>query len=171
MVQRTVQLGLSFEAMDTSKANKRVGVFLILPVKKGVKSAMDQELENIPMDEKMGKISDLLDYAKSMVEPIIHQKYQQNEYMDGMIMSVLTGYGGQGIATRLLNAVEGLTKELKLNLIYVGCTSKYSSLVMAKSGYEVAYSLRYDEYIKDGVQVFKPEPPHDTMSAYIKLLD
>lgn len=128
---------------------------------------MDQELENFPMDEKMGKISDLLDYAKSMVESII----QQNEYMDGMIMSVLTGYGGQGIATRLLNAVEGLTREMKLKVIYVGCTSKYSALVMAKSGYEEVYSFRYDQYIKDGVQVFKPEPPHDTMSAYIKLLD
>lgn len=165
-----MQLGLSFEAIDTSKGNKRVGVFLANTCKRGVKTALDDELETIEVDEKMGKISDILDYAKALVEPILDEKYHKDEYMDGVIMSVLTGYGGHGIARRMLQAVEELSKELRLKIIYVGCTSEYSAAVVAKSGFDVVYSLRYDQYLKDGVQVFNPKKPHDTLRVYIKLL-
>lgn len=170
IILRTVQLGFSVEAIDT-RSNKRIGVFLTAPVKKNVKSALEQELEKLEMDEKMGKIGDILDYAKSMVEPLIHSKYNQDQYLDGVIMSVLSEYGGQGIGKKLLNAVEGVARELKLHLIYVGCSSEYSAKVVAKCGFQEIYSLRYDEYLKDGRPVFLPKAPHDTLRAYIKLLE
>lgn len=166
IVLRTVQLGMSFEAIDTTKNDQRVGVFLTAPAAKGVTSELDLELEQLEIDDQMEKIGGFLDYAKSIVEPMM----KSDVYLEGVIMSVLPGYGGQGIGKRLLHAVEEMAVEMGLPLIYVGCTSEYSARVVAKCGFQEVYHLRYDAYLKEGVQVFDPRPPHDTFRAYIKLL-
>lgn len=170
IVQRTVEVGMSFEAIDTTKGNKRIGVFLSAPCKKNTKSALDKELETMPIDDQMAKISEILDYVKTMTEPIIHTQHKVDEYLEGVIMSVLSGYGGQGVGKKLMAAVERMAKERKYKLIYVGCTSEFSARVVAKCGFQLAYSLRYDQYLKDGQPLFKPKAPHDTVRAYIKLL-
>lgn len=55
-----VEGGLSFEAIDESADNERVGVILCQMHMKGAKNQIEEELEGMEMDEKTEKISNLL---------------------------------------------------------------------------------------------------------------
>lgn len=168
MVLRLVEMGFSYEAIDTSRGNKRVGVSLCAPCKIGVKSALDLELEDMEMDENMGKIVALLEYTKEQSLALLKDKYQTDEYLDGFLAAVLDEYTAQGVAQRLGIAVTRMAMEMNISVIVCLCTSIYSAKSVQKLGLELIYNLRYDEYLKDGVPVFKPKPPHDMVRVLVK---
>ena len=157
----------SFEAIDPTKGNKRVGVFVCSVVKNGIPSALDLELEKMECDEKMGKIADILDYAKSRAAHLIKEG---EEHLDMGILSVASDYGGKGIGDRLFKVALSFAKDRNLRVSYVGCTSEISARLAIKNGFQVVDNIRYDKYLKNGVQVFHPIAPHDTLRPCIKFL-
>lgn len=154
-VQRFVEMGFSFEAIDTNEGNKRVGVFLCAPCKIGVKSSLDVELERMDRDENMGKIMELVDYAKEQSLPILRTKYNTEGYLHGFLVNVLKEYTSQGIAEMVGRAVNRMAMEMNIRIVLGIATSVYSAKSSLKAGSEVFYSLRYDEY--------HLKPPHDAV--------
>lgn len=61
-----------------------------------------------------------------------------------------------------------LAKEQGCYLIRADCTSFISAKLCERLGYESIYSLKYEDYKKNGVAVFKPEHPHTEVKVYVK---
>lgn len=170
-VRRTAESGLSFEAIDTSDGNKRVGAYLCTVYEKGVPHAIDEELGAMDMDEKMQKVVDILDGMHLHLRPQIYERFNVNAYLEGVNLSVLPGYGGQGIAGKLSEAIENKAREMSFPLVYVCCSSEYTAKVVAKRNYQLIHTLPYDQHLEDGTQVFHTKPPHTAIKCYVRLVD
>lgn len=168
-LMRTATNGLSFEAIDTSDGNRRVGAYLCTTYKKGEQNPIDAELEAFPgIDDKMTKIAGMLDGMHLNLRPVIYDRYCVDEYLEGVNLSVLPGYAGKGIAGRLTQAIEDKAREMGLSLVYVCCSSEYTARVVEKREYELLHTLPYADYIVDGQIVFVPDAPHTALKCYTK---
>ncbi|EDW30999.1 GL15167 [Drosophila persimilis] len=75
---------------------------------------------------------------------------------------------GLGLGARLMSAVAERARALGHPLVTVDCTSLYSAGLMARLGYELINTIRYDEYLDEfGQQVFRPPAPHDSVKTYV----
>lgn len=169
-VLRLAQDGLSFEAIDTIDADKRVGVLLCTVNQKGIMNPIDEELSGTEIDEKMTILFDILHDVLPFVNSEIFGRYQCDKYFEGVLLSVLSSYGGQGIAGKLIDAAEEKAKELQTGLIYICASSKFTAGAVAKRGFQTIYTLPYEEFLRNGQRVVSPKPPHVAMKSCIKLL-
>lgn len=164
------QSGLSFEAIDTSCDNKRVGVFLCTMYEKGVRHPIEAEVDSMARDENMNQIFDILHELHPAVHSEIFEKRGQTCYLEGTHLSVLSDYGGQGIAGKLIGAVEDKAREINVNLVYICCSSEFTARAVAKRDFEMFDTYRYDQYSRDGKCIFQPSGPHVGLKSYIKVL-
>lgn len=165
-----VQAGLSFEAIDTANGNERVGVFLCEIIRKDCPNRIDEEISKLPVEEGMQKMGDLIDYTKTFVDRIIFDEFKKSEYLEGQMVSVKESHGGRGIAKMLTEAILGLAMELKIDLVYVGCTSEYTAKAVAKLGFQEIFTMPYSDYKVNNEQVFHPKAPHTAFRGCIKLV-
>lgn len=170
-VLRTAENGLSFEAIDTSDGNKRVGAYLCTAFKDGEENPIDLELATVEMDEKMGKVCEMLDGMHSTLRPEIYKKFNVNEYLEGVNLSVLPSYAGKGIAGKLTQAIEDKARELNIGLVYVCCSSHFTARVVQKRDYELIHTLPHDQNLDaEGRKVFDIPEPHSALKCYVKLI-
>lgn len=170
---RMVQSGLCFEAIDTRKeaVNQRVGVFLCTLYEKDVPHPIDEEVNAMTFDKKMGQIFDILHQPHPIITSEIYDRRGRSRYLDGTQLSVIRDYGGQGIAGKLIEAVENKARDMGVDLVCICCTSEYSARAVSNRGYHIIHSYRYDEYVRDGQQIFQPKEPHVAIQSYIKILN
>lgn len=166
-----VESGLSFEAIDESADNKRIGVILCQIHGKGVKNEIEEELEGMQMDEKTEKISNLLNEIYPSVTREIYDNRQKSAYFEGVYLSVLSGYGGQGIAGKLIGAMEMKAHHLDIDTIYICCSSEFSGKACEKRDYVLFHTYPYTNHTRNGAVVFKVKPPHYALKSYIKILN
>lgn len=160
--------GLSFEAIDTQNGNKRVGAYLCTNFKEGEKNPIDEQLEAFhEVDEKMEKLTDLLDGLHLHLRPEIFRRFQVKEYLEGVNLSVLPEYAGQGIAGKLTQAIEERSREVGIPLVYVCCSSEYTARVVQKRNYQLIHTLPYDQHLKEGKRVFYTQEPHVALKCYV----
>lgn len=164
--------GLSFEAIDTVDGKEEiVGAFLCTTHEKGEPHPLYEKIAQYPMDEKFTRIIDLTDYAKLLAEPTIRGKYHADEYLEGVMLSVLPSHSGRGIAKELIKAVEKHAEAKDIKLVYVGCSSEFTAKVMQKLGYEGVAEVPYEDYKRNGKQMFdKVKSPHVAYKVFIKYL-
>lgn len=167
---RTVQMGYSFEAIDTSKGDKRVGCMLNVPVDIDVESPLAKEFEALEVGEEIKAKTEFLGFVKSKALDIIQERYKTDRCLLGTILSVLPEYGGQGIGQRLLATMREVMTELGISVAFGIYTSAYSAKIVTKRGLELVYKLNYNEYLKDGVTAFKCNPPHDAVQVYVEVM-
>lgn len=169
---RTAESGLSFEAIDTSDGDKRVGAYLCTVYTKGEKNDIDLELGAMEMDERMEKLDGILDGMHQHLRPEIFRRFQVHSYLEGVNLSVLPSHAGQGIAGKLTQAIEDKARELNIDLVYVCCSSEYTARVVQKRDYELIHTLPYDQYVdKEGQRVFNIQEPHVALKCYAKFVN
>lgn len=96
------------------------------------------------------------------------QAYPQ--YTDGLeagILSVNPVYRGLGIAKALTQRTVQYARDAGFPLIRCDCSSLYSSRVCASTGFKVAYSQKYADYVVNGVRPMLPEAPHHEFVVYV----
>lgn len=165
--------GLSFEAVDTANGEEEIaGAFLCTTHRKGEENAIYSEVFRLaPMDDKFRRINDLTDFAKELLAPGIGPRFNTvTEYLEGVMLSVKESYSGQGIAKRLIKAVEDDARAKSIRLMYVGCSSEFTAKAMLRMGYEQVVTIPYDEYRKEGKPLFEIKPPHTAYKGFIKFL-
>lgn len=165
-----VESGLSFEAIDESADNERVGVILCQMHMKGAKNQIEEELEGMEMDEKTEKISNLLNEIYPSVLSEIYNHRQKSAYFEGVYLSVRSDYGGRGIAGKLIAAMEMKARDLDVETIYICCSSEFSRKACEKQDFVLFHSYPYTNHVRNGEVVFNVKPPHYALKSYIKIL-
>ena len=78
-------------------------------------------------------------------------------------------YRGRRIATALTHKSVELAKELGFPLVRMDCTSHYSALTAKRLGMEIAYSLKYSDYLtRNGRPLFDTRAPHNSATVYVQ---
>lgn len=165
--------GFSYQAVSTTENGQEeiAGAILCTIHKKNEENAIYKVVFEKPMDEKFKKINDLTDYAKVLAAPTIEGVHQVTEYLEGVFLSVKESFSGQGIAKKLVTAMEEGARAKSVKLIYVGCSSEYTAKVLLRLGYTEVAAVKYAEYRHDNELVFGGvKPPHVAYKAMIKLL-
>lgn len=170
-VQRLAEEGLSLEAIDTTNGNKRVGAYLCSAYRKDTPHPIDVEIESMEQDDQIKSLCDILHEPLDVVRSEIHDRHKKDAYFEGIFLSVLSEYCGQGIGARLIKAAEDKAREINIHAIYVCATSNYTAAAVAKQGYEGVYTLPYDKYEKDGKRIYYPKHPHVALQSFVKVVD
>lgn len=168
---RLVQLGNCFEAIDMSKGAKRIGVALYEVCEIGVVSPLAKEIKDLELTKTLQLKADFISIIKSRALGIIKERYNMDRCIYFSIVSVLPEYAKQGIGQRFTNFTKVLMQELNIDLGFAIYTSAYSYKMAIKTGAELIYKLNYDEYLKEGEQVFKTKPPHDAVRVCVRFSD
>lgn len=167
---RMAQSGLSFEAVDTKQADSRVGVYLCTRYDHGVSHPIETEVSEMTLEQDMEFIFDILDQLHPVVNEEIFERRGHSSYLEGTHLSVLREYSGQGIAGKLIAAVEKKATELGLDLVYICCSSEFTAKAVFKRQYKMFHSLHYADYQKDGRVIFQPSGPHQALKCCLKEL-
>lgn len=171
-ITRMVQSGLCFEAIDARKAvNQRVGIFLCTLYERNVPHPIMQEVEGMALDRKMSHILDIMHAPHPFVQSEIYDRRGRSRYLEGTQLSVLSEYAGQGIAGKLIEAVENKARDLVVDVVYICCSSEFTARAVSKHDFHIIHSYRYDEYVRNGQQIFQPKEPHVALKSYIKILN
>lgn len=171
-VRMMVEQGLAVEAIDPANGNERVGVFLCQVYEKGAPNGIDEAMAKVPMDDKMERIGEFLDYTKRFVHEEIYGRQGKEAFLEGMMINVKEGHNGRGIAQLLTNAIIDLARELKISVVYVGCSSEFTARVMVKMGFKEICRVAFADYRPDGGRfVFSLKEPHTHFKGYMMLLD
>ncbi|XP_074042780.1 arylalkylamine N-acetyltransferase 1-like isoform X2 [Leptinotarsa decemlineata] len=153
--------GLSLLAIHEGKL---IGVCLNAILEKGQKKSMKCK------DEKFSKILNLFNYVGSQVN--IFDKYPECDRGVAIgIVSVDESYRGKGIAKKLMEKTRQIGKERGCGFITVDCTSHFTACAVKRLGFELYYSLNYEDYKVDGQVVLKPQEPHRAFTVYTKKID
>lgn len=158
-IARLAEGGLSFEAIDTSAGNRRVGVLLCTSYHRTQKNEIVEELKTLPGDPKTKRLDELLDNVFPVVHEEIFERRQKTEYLEGVFLSVLSEFGGRGIAGQLVEAAEKKAQQIGMDLVYICCSSAYSAKVCERRGFELFHSFPCPM-----------KPPHDALHSFLKLL-
>lgn len=172
-IQRTAETGLSFEAIDTSAGDKRVGVFLCTTNEKDVENPIDTESKSLisNVDEKTAKLSMIPKFLYPVVQAEVYEKLGKKVYFEGVFLSVLSDYGGRGIAGKLIEAIEKKAQQMEIDTVYICCSSEFSAKSCKKSEFKLFHEYPYTDFVKDGEIIFKVKPPHYAMKSYLKTFD
>ncbi|XP_057662355.1 arylalkylamine N-acetyltransferase 1-like [Diorhabda carinulata] len=131
----------------------------------GIIERDSNEDEFVSKDEKFSKIVKLLDYVAVESDPF--QIYPGiDRAMVVKILSVDNSYRGKGIAKYLIAKTREIARYEGCGFISVDCTSHYTACAAKKLGFDLHYTLNYEDYKIDGKVVFKPEPPHKSVTVY-----
>lgn len=166
-----VQSGLAFEAIDTSCGNKREGVFLCTLYEKDVKHPIEEEVNGLDLDQKMIYISEILQELHPFVISEIIDRCGKSRYLEGTHLSVLSDYGGQGIAGKLIEAVENKAREMAVDLVYICCSSEFTARAVLKRDFKMFHTYPYDSFSRDGKLIFQPTGPHKALKCCVKMLN
>ncbi|XP_050299236.1 arylalkylamine N-acetyltransferase 1-like isoform X2 [Anthonomus grandis grandis] len=159
---KNIDNGLNLKAIHNGKI---IGVCLNDLLKRGY--LQDPPDEHEITDPKFSKIVRML--GKVEVESDIFSKFPDSDTaMTTKILTVNNAYRGQGIAKELLNKTREMAKELGAGFMSVDCTSHFTALALKKLGFECIYTLRYADHKENGEVVFKPEPPHESVTVYVQ---
>lgn len=153
-----------------SNDDKRVGVFLCTKYRKGIENIIDQELKQLQHDKNFDVFVDILHDPLPFVQQQIFSRPNAS-YFEGVLLSVLNGYGGQGIAGKLLEAVEEKARNLGLGAIYVCASSNFTFKAVLKKGFGLEMTIPYEQYLKDGRMAVLPKAPHNAVRACVKYLE
>ncbi|CAH1160175.1 unnamed protein product [Phaedon cochleariae] len=123
------------------------------------------EEEFVCEDEKFSKIVKLLQHIEEISDPF--QKYPGvDKAIVVKILSVDDTYRGRGIAKELMSKTIDLAKGRGCGFCSVDCSSYYTARAAKKLGFELHYTLKYEDYKVDGKSVFDPVAPHKAMTVY-----
>lgn len=129
--------------------------------------AVKESLAEGCANPKFRKILGLMDLVDSKYD--FFEKYPHvDRGMEIKILSVDPEYRGRGIAHGLTRISMDYLRENHIPVMFVLCTSHFSARVMMKLNFECEFVLPFTEYLKDGVQVLKPDPPHLQAEIMIK---
>ncbi|XP_072376345.1 arylalkylamine N-acetyltransferase 1-like isoform X2 [Diabrotica undecimpunctata] len=125
------------------------------------------EFEEYPVtDERFVKVVRLLEYAEREVD--LFKRYPEvNKILSIFILSVDASLRGKGIAKKLTNKAKELAKEHGAQIIFMECTSFFSAAMAKSLGYELIWSLDYENYKINGEVVLKPAPPHKSLQLFV----
>lgn len=99
------------------------------------------------------------------------EKYRVEKVMHSMLLGVDKDYRSKGLGTQLYRENMKLAKKLGYSLYTCDCTSLYSAKACLNLGFDIVYEMPYADYKdENGVQIFKPHPPHDKIRVFAKLL-
>lgn len=84
------------------------------------------------------------------------------------IMSVSSEYRGAGIAMALLKKTMELVEKMSVPLSYCICSSRFSGIICAQSGFEAVHRLPYKDYMVEGRRQIRPEEPHTEAVLYVR---
>ncbi|XP_022918295.2 arylalkylamine N-acetyltransferase 1-like [Onthophagus taurus] len=151
--------------MAITDSGKIIGVCL-----NGIINKNDGKEEFIVKDPKFSKITNLLSYVDKMAD--VFGKYPDIDKMISVdILSVDKSWRGQGIAKKLMNKTRELAREQDFKLMRCDCSSHFSAKAIARLGFQCIYSLKYEDYKKEGRPVFNPEHPHKEVTVYIQRIN
>ncbi|XP_022224855.2 dopamine N-acetyltransferase [Drosophila obscura] len=146
------------------------GIRMVGAVVAGPKDAHESDHLAVELVEhsgtKWGRILGLL--ARVEQETNVCQRYGVPSAIHVHALGIDHTLRGLGLGVRLMNAVAERARALGHPLVTVDCTSLYSARLMARLGYELINTLRYDDYLDEtGQQVFRPPAPHDSVKTYV----
>lgn len=99
------------------------------------------------------------------------ERYGVDKIMQSMVLSVDGKYRGKGLGTQLYAENMKLAKDLGYKVYVCDCTSLFSAKACLKLGFETIFEIAYSDYKNDkGVQIFKPNAPHDKIRVLAKVL-
>lgn len=166
-----VEGGLCFEAIDGRAGNKRVGALLTSIYRKGEKNPIDEELESMEMDYTLATLVDVLHSPLPKIQSQIFSHYKKDRYLDGVFLSVLSSYGGQGIAGQLIEAAEHRAQELGVEAVLFSATSQFTAAAVSKRGYQIIHTFPYEKYLQEGKRVLFTRTPHVAANFCVKLFN
>uniref|UniRef100_A0A6P7FKK1 aralkylamine N-acetyltransferase n=1 Tax=Diabrotica virgifera virgifera TaxID=50390 RepID=A0A6P7FKK1_DIAVI len=125
------------------------------------------EFEEYPVkDERFVKVVRLLEYAERKVD--LFKRYPEvNKILSIFVLSVDASLRGKGIAKKLTNKSKELAKEHGAQMVFLECTSFFSAAVAKSLGYELVWSLDYENYKVNGEVVLKPVHPHKSLQLFV----
>lgn len=91
-----------------------------------------------------------------------------NEYLDARILSVNSNYRGSGIAGKLMEHTIQYMRNHQLKIIHVMCSSFYSARVCEKMNFKKVYQLPFVDYVVNGENPIRPEPPHQAVQILVQ---
>ncbi|XP_034108603.1 arylalkylamine N-acetyltransferase 1 isoform X1 [Drosophila albomicans] len=118
---------------------------------------------------KFKKILGLMDHVEEKFN-IFDIYPNEEQILDGKILSVDTNYRGMGIAGKLTERAYEFMLANQISVYHVMCTSHYSAVVMEKLGFHEVFNMQFADYKKDGEVVFKPAAPHVGVRVLVKEL-
>jgi ribosomal protein S18 acetylase RimI-like enzyme len=91
------------------------------------------------------------------------------EIVNLQMLCVSPQYGGRGIAGKLIELTENITREKGIKLIISEATSDFSARALAKAGFFVENTVEYSTFLKDRTKPFHNiSGPHKCASLMIK---
>ncbi|KAJ9596159.1 hypothetical protein L9F63_027218 [Diploptera punctata] len=155
--------------MAVTNTGRVVGVSLNGQHEPGHVDEMQSSADNCP-NLRFRKILQLLVEVEKKSD--IFTKYPDvDKQIEVRILSVDTVMRGRGIAKALLDKTRELAMQNGFRLMRVDCTSHFSARAVARLGFECIFSLPYEEYCRDGKQVFHPALPHTQVATYVQRLN
>ncbi|CAG9826746.1 unnamed protein product [Diabrotica balteata] len=125
------------------------------------------EFEEYPVtDERFVKVLRMLEYAEREVD--LFKRYPDvNKILSIFVLSVDASLRGKGIAKKLSNKAKELAKEHGAQIMFMECTSFFSAAVAKSLGYELIWSLDYENYKVNDEVVLKPAHPHKALQLFV----
>ncbi|PSN56371.1 hypothetical protein C0J52_13971 [Blattella germanica] len=102
-------------------------------------------------------------------ESELWNQYGVSRIFEIRILATDKRFRGRGIATALAKNSLNLAKELGFPLVRMDCTNHYSSLAAKRLGMDIAYSLKYSDYLtNNGRPIFDTPSPHQSATIYVQ---
>lgn len=115
------------------------------------------------------KILELFDYIEERYN--VFDLYPSvDRALEGKVMSVSEDYRGAGVCKELTRRTMEHMQANDLHLYHVMCSSDFSSKLCERLGFRETYSLKYSDYVINGVHPVMPAAPHDAYRAFAKIV-
>ncbi|XP_028136692.1 arylalkylamine N-acetyltransferase 1 isoform X2 [Diabrotica virgifera virgifera] len=125
------------------------------------------EFEEYPVtDKKFEKILRMLEYAERKGD-LFNRFPEVNKILSIVVLSVDASLRGKGIAKKLTNESKQLAKEHGAQMMFLECSSFFSAAVAKSLGYELIWSMDYENYKVNGEVVLKPAHPHKAVQLFV----
>jgi len=164
---RSIPDGLS--VMAISSTGRVLGVCL-----NGAMNRADEEVYDVNAIECSNKKFECILKLLTTVskEAKVFERFPDiDKILDIKIISVDESCRGQGICKALVDRTKQLAIEHDFQMLKIDCSSHYSAKAAARLGFEVIYTLHYDEYLdENGRPIFIPPPPHTCAKTFVMKL-
>ncbi|XP_062564730.1 uncharacterized protein LOC134227318 [Armigeres subalbatus] len=109
-------------------------------------SCKDDKKDYAPKGDRWQDVFDAVMYFSTKSN--VFERYQVDEYLSAMGLSVMPKYRGRGLATEILRARIPLCKAVGLKLTSTVFTAIGSQIPAAKVGFEETFVMEYEELVK-----------------------
>lgn len=160
MVEHEIREGVSVIVRLRSAGDGPVGQMVAVCLNDVERVENDPEDVNIftfvnrESHPSMWKITRVLDDLLS--DQDLFNRYQVDALVTCQMLCVDPRFGGRGLAKKLIQLTEDLTRTTGYTLIMSEATSEYSARAFLKAGFQRVKTLQYATFTLDGQQPFRP---------------